>query len=258
MDLTKNKSVIERWRHPRFFGQVYIDKPDGGSVTLSEEDMRHAKSVLRIKRGDMVIVCDNCIDYICQFGEAGQFSVIKSVPNTAEPYVNIRLFQCLPKSDKFNFIVQKAVELGVSEIVPITSTRCVSRPGPKIGVQKVERWNKIAYEAAKQCGRGRVPLVSEILKLKQALLQIKSDELNIIFYECGGKRLSDIITKRSASKTHKVVNLFIGSEGGFEIDEISLAAKHGAISATLGKRILRAETASVAGISVVMSLLGEI
>ena len=244
MDLISNSEI---WRFPRFFTD--------DNMTVSDADLRHAKQVLRIKSGDKVILCDgNGTDYICEYSaESDRFEVIKSMPNQAEPSVQIRLYQCLPKSDKMDFIVQKAVELGVSEIVPIVSKRCVSRP--KNADKKTERWSRIAYEAAKQCGRGRVPKVFEILSFEEAVEGLNAEDLNIIFYECGGERLNDILLRRKSldSLTAKSIHCIIGSEGGFEHEEIEFAEKHGALRATLGKRILRVDTASIAALSVIVN-----
>ena len=242
MDLI-NSNNNETWRYPRFFT---VD------LTLNPEDMRHAKQVLRFNRGDKAILCESGVDYVCAFNGDG-FDVITSMPNVAEPSVRLRLFQCLPKSDKFDFIVQKAVELGASEIIPVVSKRCVSRPDGKSGAKKIARWNKIAYEAAKQCGRGTVPSVSEIISFSEAVARVKVSDSGIICYECGGERLNDVV----AANVNEVA-LLIGSEGGFEVSEAESARQAGWVCATLGKRILRVETASVTAISVIMNITGNI
>jgi len=235
MDITN-----ELWRYPRFFSK---------DLTLSPEDMKHATQVLRLKKGDKLIVCDsNGKDYLCEWENNCQLSIINCQLSASEPTVCVTLFQCLPKSDKMDFIVQKAVELGVSEIVPVISKRCVSRPDEKSAVKKVERWNKIAYEAAKQCGRGKVPIVREVMDFNQAVC-VNPDDLSIICYECGGLRLNDIIQLSTVN-----CQLLIGSEGGFEADEVELAKSHGIIPATLGKRILRVDTASIVALSLLMNL----
>jgi len=229
-------TINENWRYPRFFTE---------NMTLSPDDARHAKTVLRLKVGDKVILCENGIDYVCSYVGDDVYDTIESAPNQSEPSIHVRLFQCLPKSDKMDFIVQKAVELGVSEIIPIASKRVCSLP--KQPMNKITRWNKIAYEAAKQCGRGRVPIVREIVDFKQAVASVKSDYSGIIFYECGGQRLKEIAFNSNA-------DVFIGCEGGFEHEEIMLAQSHGIIPVTLGKRILRVDTASVVALSLLMNL----
>ncbi|MCL2036892.1 MAG: 16S rRNA (uracil(1498)-N(3))-methyltransferase [Oscillospiraceae bacterium] len=247
MDLTRLKqdSKLEMWRYPRFFSSDFV---------LSDEDFRHAKQVLRMKKGDKAVLCDGKgRDYLCEFSGGEKFDVIESHVNQAETQVRLRLFQCLPKSDKFDFIVQKAVELGVTEIVPVISKRCVSRPG-KNSSDKVVRWNKIAYEAAKQSGRGKVPLVNRVVKFEQAFELFNPHDLGIILYECGGKSLNEIFLQK---KDYETVNVFVGSEGGFEYGEVDLAEERGFIAATLGKRIMRVDTASLVGLSVILNILGE-
>ncbi|MCL2633182.1 MAG: 16S rRNA (uracil(1498)-N(3))-methyltransferase [Oscillospiraceae bacterium] len=233
--------IIERWRYPRFFSN---------DINLSETDLHHAKSVLRMKQGDKLIICDGKgTDYICEFGE--NIKIIETVKNETEPSIHIRLFQCLPKSDKMDMIVQKAVELGVVEIVPVISRRVIARS------DKITRWNKIAYEAAKQCGRGIVPRVSEVRKFDEAVKELNNDTLGIIFYECGGERLNEILPKRDYVGIVPYIGMFIGSEGGFTEEEIELANSHGIVTATLGKRILRVETAPIVALSLLMNLTGN-
>ncbi|MCL2071854.1 MAG: 16S rRNA (uracil(1498)-N(3))-methyltransferase [Oscillospiraceae bacterium] len=252
--------LIELWRYPRFF----VENGADSRLTLSEQDLYHARQVLRMKNGDKAILCDgNGTDYLSEYREyfgSGErsgvrFEVIRTMTNQAEPTVKLRLFQCLPKSDKMDFIVQKAVELGVSEVIPTVSARCISRPSGKSAANKTARWNKIAYEAAKQCGRGRIPVVGQVLNFKKAAEGLNKSDLSIIFYECGGERLNKIFDTFSAVSQ---INLFIGSEGGFETGEVELLRKAGAIPATLGKRILRVDTASIAAVSLIMNLSGNI
>ena len=253
MDLIDN---IERWRYPRFF----TDKIGDGSAFLSEEDFHHASKVLRLKDGDKLIVCDGRgTEYLCRYSDNRQTSIVDCQPSSAEPNLRLRLFQCLPKSDKMDFIVQKAVELGVFEIIPVVSGRCVSRPAANAS-NKTMRWNKIAYEAAKQCGRGIVPTVGEVTGFNRAVTEVNPGEPSILFYECGGGRLNEIVRADAVNATapSRRLNLFIGSEGGFETGEVALAEEYGWLTATLGKRILRVDTASIAAISVIMNLTGNI
>ncbi|MCL1881736.1 MAG: 16S rRNA (uracil(1498)-N(3))-methyltransferase [Oscillospiraceae bacterium] len=250
------------WRYPRFFTS---------DMNLNPEDLRHAKQVLRLKSGDKVVLCEDGVDFLCELNSelVGAhindseciFTILEKHTNQAEPSIHLRLFQCLPKSSKFDSVVQKSVELGVSEIVPLVSRRCVSRPDEKVFSKKVERWNKIAYEAAKQCGRGRVPKISianqkSPINIREALNEYNDAHLGIIFYECGGKKLNEILCGDDYNS--KTINLIIGSEGGFEPDEVKLACENGWKVATLGNRILRTETAPIAAISIIMNLTGNI
>ena len=173
--------------------------------------------------------------------------ILSKRPCENEPDVFVTLFQALPKGDKMDYIVQKCVELGVSRIVPVLSARCVSRPDQKSLKKKRERWQKIALQAAMQSRRGIIPEVADCVSFPQAVALAEENEKNVFFYELGGDSVKEILKEKP-----KTAGMFIGSEGGFEAEEASLALAHGAQAATLGKRILRAETAPLAALSVIM------
>lgn len=239
---------VERWRYPRFFGAN-----SGETAVIMGSDAVHITRVLRMRQGDLAIVCDGAgTDCLCRLISAAESAVELEVldrrPSEGEPSLKLRLFQCLPKADKMDFIVQKAVELGASEIVPVISKRCVSRPDTKTAAKKCERWQRIAEEAAKQCGRGRIPAVGELLTFSEAV-KAHSDCTGLFFYECGGARINDIVSTDCTA-----ADIYIGSEGGFESAEAELAQAAGIRAATLGTRILRCETAPVAAISVLMNI----
>ena len=164
----------------------------------------------------------------------------------------LTLFQAMPKSDKMELIVQKAVELGAAEIVPVLTERCVSRPDEKSLEKKRQRWQKIALEAAKQSGRGTIPTIGEALSFKGCIERMKLSDRSFMCYEKGGESLS--AENLSGAKS---IGLLIGSEGGFEQREADFAAENGIILTGLGKRILRCETAPIAAISIIMSLTGN-
>ena len=159
-----SEEKMERWRYPRFFTENISDT----SAVLNAEDSRHVAQVLRMRPGDIAVICDGKgTDYLGELeSAAGEcvFNIIESSPNEAEPAVRLRLFQAMPKGDKMDFIVQKAVECGACEIIPFISKRCVSRPDGKQLAKKTERWQRIAYEAAKQCGRGVIPRVGDTVQ----------------------------------------------------------------------------------------------
>ena len=146
---------MERWRYPRFFTENISDT----AAVLDREDSKHVSQVLRMRPGEFAVICDGKgTDYLGRLESAeGEcvFEILEKSPNQAEPSVHLRLFQAMPKGDKMDFIVQKAVECGACEVVPFISKRCVSRPDAKQLAKKTERWQRIAYEAAKQCGRGK-------------------------------------------------------------------------------------------------------
>ena len=239
---------VERWRYPRFFGEN-----SGEAAVITGPDAVHISRVLRMRAGDLAVVCDgagtDCLSRIVTAAESAvELEILDRRPSEGEPRLRLRLFQCLPKSDKMDFIVQKAVELGASEIIPVISKRCVSRPDPKTAAKKTERWQRIAEEAAKQCGRGRIPGVGELMTFREAV-KAHGTGTGLFFYECGGARLNDIVSPDCTE-----ADIYIGSEGGFEPGEAELARAAGIVPATLGTRILRCETAPVAAIAVLMNI----
>ena len=244
---------IERWRYPRFFAHT-----NGDTAVIAGEDAKHIGTVLRMKAGDLAILCDGKgEDCLCRISavnkELVEFDVLDRQRNEAEPSVFVTLYQCMPKGDKMDFIVQKAVELGVGKIVPVLSKRCVSRPDEKSFVKKIRRWQKIAEEAAKQCGRGKIPEIGEQKEFRDAVAEYSQAKTGILFYECGGVQLSEIVKADTDE-----IGIFVGSEGGFEVEEAELAQENGIAAATLGKRILRCETAPLAALAVLMNLTGNL
>lgn len=243
----------ERWRYPRFFTKNISDE----IAAVDGEDARHISVVLRMCKGDIVVLCDgNGTDYLAELDSSTPencvFRIREKSENQAEPSIRLRLFQAFPKGDKMDFIVQKAVECGASEIVPIFSKRCISRPDGKSLSRKLPRFQKIALEAAKQCGRGIVPTVGNAVELSKLETFLGEDSTKILFYECAEAPLSRVI-----SEFKRDVDIIIGSEGGFEPSEADFLAGLGFIPVSLGKRILRCETAPIAAISVLMNLTGN-
>ncbi len=244
---------IERWRYPRFFTENINDEQG----VIGAEDAKHAAQVLRMRAGDCAVLCDGRgTDYLAELESADRdecvFRVLEKAPNEAEPSVYLRLFQALPKGDKMEFIVQKAVECGASEIVPFFSKRCVSRPDQKQMAKKVERYNRIALEAAKQCGRGIIPKVGAAVEFSALKTLITPENTGILFYECAQTPISQALSEYS-----RRIDIVIGSEGGFEPSEAQALTQAGLAQASLGKRILRCETAPIAAISVLMQLTGN-
>lgn len=218
---------------------------------FSQENARHIRA-LRLRQGEAVTIvtpdgeqCGGVMESVASDAPAARICSRKPCEN--EPDVWVTLYQALPKGDKMDMIVQKCVELGVSRIVPVLSARCVSRPDQKSLQKKRERWQKIALQAAMQSRRGMIPQVEACISFAEAAAQAAKNEKTIFFYELGGAPVKEILVE----KPH-TIGMFIGSEGGFEESEAALAAAHGAVAATLGKRILRAETAPLAALSVLM------
>lgn len=221
---------------------------------ITGEDAKHISKSLRMKVGEALTLCT--LDgkrHECEIESFTTDSVIVNVLSSTvceqEPSVKITLFMALTKGDKMDDIVQKSVELGVYEIVPVLTARCISRPDEKQMKKKVARWHKIAEGAASQSRRGIIPQVRDVVTLKEASLLCKDFDPSIVFYECGGEKLRDIV-----SVDTKTLSMFVGPEGGFEESEIELLKDNGATPTTLGTRILRAQTAPLAGITAVMFL----
>ncbi len=237
--------------------KLFVDEINGENILLDGESARHISKSLRMRVGDMLTVTDGKgIDYGCQISaidrESVELKICYKKPNTSEPTCRVTIYQGIPKGTKLEDIVQKCVELGVSEIVPTLTARCVSRPDEKSAAKKIQRYQKISLEASQQSGRGIVPKISEIKTLSQAI-ENDDSELKIVFYEGGGKPLRDII-----SPEVKSISIYIGPEGGFEHSEVEMIENAGGLRATLGKRILRTQTAPVAALTGIMLLTGNL
>ena len=225
---------------------------ESGTFLLDEENEKHAR-VLRLRPGEAVTaVIPSGVQCECEYGGDGVLRVISLKPCANEPDVFVTLFQALPKGDKMDFIIQKCVELGVSRIVPMITSRCVSRPDEKSLRKKRERWQKIALQAAMQSRRGIIPEVADCVSFSEAVELSGQNDVNLFFYELGGSPVREIISGKP-----RTAGIFIGSEGGFEQSETDLAVESGCKTATLGKRILRAETAPLAALSILMYQTGN-
>lgn len=239
---------------PRFFieqNQVAEDY-----VTIVGDDAHHISRSLRMAAGEKITVCiKEGNQYVCQLEEFGdgfvKARVLETLSLSTELPVRIHLFQALPKGEKFDFIIQKAVECGVYDITPFESERCVVKVKTDAEPRKTERRNKISLEAAKQCGRGLVPNVFSTISFNEMLEKASQSDLALFCYEGDdvkqmGKILMDA---RNYNREIKDISIVIGSEGGFSSNEASVAIKSGLLSTGLGKRILRAETAAIFALS---------
>ena len=236
---------------PRFF--VRQNAVEDGVIRLSGEDAHHIARSLRMAVGDSLTVCDmqgNEYDCrICGFLDDREVSVeiLQTHKPQNEPPSRIRLFQALPKGDKLETVIQKAVECGASEIIPFESERCVVRVKPEAEGRKTERRQKIAEEAAKQCGRSALPTVSETVRFSEMLRMAGESELCLFCYEGEGTEpLGEILQRnRKLLETGCRISVIVGSEGGFSIPEAEAIREAGMIPVGLGKRILRTETAPI-------------
>lgn len=235
---------------------VSPDQIDEKYVTITGGDVNHIKNVLRMKIDEELLISNGQDkDYYCKI-ESISDDEIKAIildeefEGTELP-TEIYLFQGLPKSDKMELIIQKAVELGVKEIIPVATKRCVVKLDDKKEASKIKRWQAISESAAKQSRRTIIPEVSSVMSFKEAINRAKEFELGIIPYE-NFKDMTE--TKEVLKKVQKgiKIGIFIGPEGGFEESEIQYALENGIHPISLGKRILRTETAGLAILSVLM------
>lgn len=225
-------------------------------ITLTGENAQHAK-VLRLKPGECVLLCDGeGHESVCDVASAEDWRlrVTERRECESEAAVKVSVYMALPKADKLEHVIQKATELGAYEIVTFPSARCVSRPDEKSLKKKLERWQKIAASAAEQSGRGRIPEVLVLSSFSEALSRAAKADKALMFYEH-----EEALTLKMAlsSGTYTTVSLLTGPEGGLEEAEVAQAREVGLQVCTLGKRILRCETAPLCALSAVMYDAGE-
>ncbi|MBS7009427.1 16S rRNA (uracil(1498)-N(3))-methyltransferase [Anaerostipes sp.] len=243
--------------------RFFIDESqvNGNFIEITGEDVNHIKNVLRMKKGEQVLLSNRRgMEYECELETMDGNSILAKITDIhgVESELNERivLFQGLPKGDKMEMVIQKAVELGASEIVPVKMKRCVVKLDEKKAKKKLERWNAIALGAAKQSKRGVVPTVSEVLTFQEAVQKARSLSAVLVPYEAaeGMEHSRKVIRDTKGSES---VGVFIGPEGGFEPGEIEELRQAGGKVLSLGRRILRTETAGMAVLSVLMFELEE-
>ena len=227
-----------------------------GQIRIEGSDVNHMKNVLRMKLGEELHISDgNNKKYLCEIVSMDTdsvYTVIKEelVSDTELPS-KIHLFQGLPKSDKMELIVQKAVKLGVYEIIPVATKRAVVKLDDKKAEKKVERWNSISESGAKQSGRNVIPKVKSVMGYKEAMQYANTLDVILIPYELA-EGMNETRQVIEAIRPGQSVGIFIGPEGGFETAEVEYAVAQGAKVITLGKRILRTETAGLTTLSILM------
>jgi len=233
----------------------------GNKITVIGEDYLHLKKVLRAVKGDFITVCCDGFDYTAEISEICKdyisSNIIDKKKNITEAELKVTLFQGLPKADKMELIVQKCIELGVNEIVPVITERCISKINNSNDAQnKVSRWQKIAIEAAKQCNRGTIPKIATPIKFTEAISLASKMDLSVIPYEKeSSKGFKAVVSRCSDIFT---ASILIGPEGGFTQQEIQLAESQNIKKITLGPRILRTETAGMVALSLMMYELGDV
>ncbi|MDO4621959.1 MAG: 16S rRNA (uracil(1498)-N(3))-methyltransferase [Eubacteriales bacterium] len=238
----------------RFF--VEQEQINDGQVVIIGEDVNHIRNVLRMKPGETVLIAaGDDWEYTCDILALDENQVLLKITDAQKPGKElpsrIYLFQCLPKGDKMETVIQKAVELGAYEVIPVASKRCIMKLDEKKKKTKVNRWNGIAESAAKQSKRMIIPEVHAVLSFKEALRYAADIDVKLLPYEnaegmAGTRRLLEGIAPGQS------VAVMIGPEGGFDPAEVEEAAEAGFSAITLGKRILRTETAGMTALSILM------
>ena len=237
---------------PRFFVESQNIKV--GIITLYGDDAAHISRVLRGKAGDILTVCDGCgNDYEAEITEINEKDIKLAIKSTvfteSEPSLKITLYQGLPKGDKMELIIQKCVELGVYKIVPVNTERCIVKIDKNKEKKKIERWQKISESAAKQSGRGIIPEIGGVMNFNEAVKEAAEKGKAMIPYELEENRGLKEFLEEYKKDNNGQMALFIGPEGGFSAEEIEKALSLGILPVTLGKRILRTETAGLTAIA---------
>ncbi len=236
-----------------------------GGIAQIFEDSKHIEKVLRMSCGDEILIFDGSgTEYTARLvsieKNVCKAEILQESRSLSEPQTKVSLFQGLPKSGKMETIIQKAVELGVYEIIPVMMERCVTRINNKAaGEEKAKRWNKVSVEAVKQCGRGLIPIVHEPVTFEEAVEMLKKTEIPLMPYEMlgheGQKGLKEILDTNQDASTFGIM---VGPEGGFSDNEAEYAIQNGIKAIGLGRRILRTETVASALIPIIMFNRGEI
>jgi 16S rRNA (uracil1498-N3)-methyltransferase len=242
---------------PRF----YIPNPhiQDGLLKIEGGEVKHIRKVLRLKAGDEILVFDGSgKEFEGTIVEEGRSSVMVKVQgifsSEGDSSLEVTLAQSLLKGEKMDYLIQKATELGVKEIIPFFSSRSVPLLEKSRRPNRHHRWEKIAVEASKQCGRGVVPKIESLQDYSGMLRAASTDHLRLILWEGDGIKLKEVL-ERSGEKTK--IFFVIGPEGGFSPDEVDKAKRAGFVAVTLGKRILRAETASLCLLSILQYEWGD-
>ena len=234
---------------PKFF--VSSDQIQQNKISIIGTDVNHIKNVLRLKEKDELEICnvDNKENYLCEIDELTnskiQCNIKQKIENSTESNVQVTIFQGLPKSDKMEFIIQKAVELGAYDITPVEMTRCVVKLNEKDKIKKQERWQKISEVAAKQSLRDIIPKINEIIDIKNICNIIDQYDVILLAYEKENKNTLKQELQKIKKENLQKIGIIIGPEGGLEEKEVELLSKNGIKVITLGKRILRTETVAL-------------
>ena len=245
---------------PKFF--VKEEQIQENQIIILGQDVNHIKKVLRAKIGDELQICNsqNGENFLCEIDNLEEEKIIcqikEKIQEQVESNIEVTIFQGLPKADKMEYIIQKSVELGVYDITPVEMKRCVVKLNEKDKSKKIERWQKIAESAAKQCGRSFIPEVKHLINVKEICNWINEYDVIIVAYENEKEntlkqQLKEIKQQINDNSIVKI-GIVIGPEGGFEESDIKLLKESGAKIVTLGDRILRTETVALNVLSIIM------
>ena len=246
---------------PKFF--VNEEQINNQEIKIQGTDVNHIKNVLREKIGSELIICNEKTgqDYLCEIKEIKEENIICNIKekllNNAESNIKVTIMQGLPKADKMELIIQKSVELGVNNIIPIEMKRCVVKLKDKDKIKKIERWQNISVVAAKQSGRNIIPEINQVENLKNICETFENYDIVLLAYENEKENtikneLKQLKEKNQNKNEDVKIAILIGPEGGITEEEVEIAKKKGAKIITLGKRILRTETVALNVLSIIM------
>ena len=243
---------------PKFF--VNQENIQDKKIVIKGEDVNHIKNVLRKNINDTLEICDaqNGANFLCKIKEIQKeeivCNILEKLENTSEPNTYVHIYQGLPKSDKMELIIQKSVELGVSEITPTNMSRCIVKLDSKDERKKVERWQKISEVAAKQSGRDIIPTINNICNINVIANQCQDYDAILLAYENekDNKLKCEIKNLKKSQKHNLKIAIIIGPEGGLSEEEVEKAKQNGIKIITLGNRILRTETVALNILSIIM------
>lgn len=243
---------------PKFF--VTNKDINNNKIIISGEDVNHIKNVLRKKIGEQITICniDTSVDYLCEIvnfeKDTIRCNVSEELISNSESNTKVTIFQGLPKADKMELVIQKAVELGVYNITPIEMKRCIVKLTDKDKVKKLQRWQKIAEVASKQSGRNTIPKINEIKSIRNICNLFTNYDIVLVAYENEkeNKLKNELEKLKLNQKENLNIGIIIGPEGGIDREEIELLKENGAKIITLGNRILRTETVALSMLSIIM------
>lgn len=245
---------------PKFF--VKSNQIVENVIDITGTDVNHITNVLRLKVNDKIQICneeteDNYITQIIETNKENiKCKILEKLANKAEAGIDVTIFQGLPKADKMELIIQKCTELGVKEITPVQMERSIVKLDPKSEAKKIERWQKIAEVASKQCGRDRICKINNVVNIENICNMCSKYDIVLVPYENEENKSLKQELKKLNSKNLKIA-IVIGPEGGFEQKEIEQLKQNGGQIVTLGKRILRTETVAIAMSSIIMYELAD-